>query len=87
MQVGSFGSVVLVKRKHVKSDRLYAMKIIDKSQIKEKNLLQTDLIEKMLCHVPNPFLVEVVHTFQNSHKIYIVMEYVEGGDLYYYLAH
>lgn len=44
LEVGSFGSVVLVKRKHVKSDRLFAMKIIDKSQIREKNLLQTDLI-------------------------------------------
>lgn len=78
--------MVLVKRKHVKCDKLYAMKIIDKSRIKEKNLLQTDLIEKVLCQAHHPYLVNVIYTFQNPHKIYIVMEYVEGGDLYYYLA-
>jgi hypothetical protein len=39
---GSFGSVVMVKRKNSKSDKVYAMKIIDKGQIKETNLLQTD---------------------------------------------
>jgi serine/threonine protein kinase len=79
--------VVLVKRKNTKSDKLFAMKIIDKKQIKEKNLLQTDYIEKVICTSDNPFLVRMLNTFQNQHKIYIVMEYVDGGDLYYYLSH
>ena len=38
---GSFGSVVLVQRKNTPGDKLYAMKVIDKSQIRENNLLQT----------------------------------------------
>lgn len=79
--------MVLVKRKNIKTDKVYAMKIIDKKQIKEKNLLQTDYIEKVICTSNNPFLVRILNTFQNEHKIYIVMEYVDGGDLYYYLAH
>lgn len=51
------------------------------------NLLQTDYIEKVLGASHNPFLAQVHSIFQNQQKIYIIMEFVEGGDLYYYLAH
>lgn len=33
----------------------------------------------------NDFLVKIIETFQNTKKVYIVMEYIEPGDLYYYM--
>ena len=77
--------VVLVQRKNTPGDRLYAMKVIDKQQIRENNLLQTEIIEKVLAASQNDFLVKIIETFQNTRKIYIVMEYVQAGDLYYYM--
>lgn len=44
------------------------------------------MIEKTLSCTNNPYLVKVWCTFQNKQKIYIVMDYIERGDLYYYLA-
>ena len=61
------------------------MKIIDKTKIKEKNLLHTNRLENDIYPKKCPFLVPVYNVFQNARKVYLVMEYVETGDLCFYL--
>lgn len=55
--------------------------MIQKSKINEFNLLQTD----RLPHIrSNSFLVNIHETFQYNSNVYIVMEYLSKGDLYFY---
>ena len=77
---GSFGNVVLAEDKE--NHNQYAMKIIEKSKIKEFNVLQCELIRKISVQ---ELFVTVRETFQNENKIYIVMEYLPRGDIYFYL--
>jgi serine/threonine protein kinase len=72
--------VVLTKEKE--SNRLFAMKIIDKKKISELNVMQCELLGKI---GRQEFLVGIRETFQNQANIYLVMEYLPMGDLYYYL--
>ncbi len=58
------------------------MKVIDKSKIKEVNVLQCKLIEQI---DNKDFLVTIRETFQNQNNIYIIMEYLPKGDIYFYL--
>jgi serine/threonine protein kinase len=58
------------------------MKIIEKIKIKEFNVLQSNIIQKIS---ENDLFVKIRETFQNETKIYIVMEYLPRGDIYYYL--
>ena len=57
------------------------MKIIPKSKINEVNLLQSKLIPAIRGH---SFLTHIVELFQNEQNVYIVMEYLAKGDLYFY---
>jgi serine/threonine protein kinase len=60
----------------------YTMKIIEKIKIKEFNLLQCQVIKEIS---QNDLFVKIRETFQNEKKIYIVMEFLPRGDIYYYL--
>ena len=61
------------------------MKIIDKSKIKEEILLQSTYLQTGVALDYSPFVTKILYVFQNKANIYIVMEYVPGQDLYYYL--
>lgn len=77
---GAFGCVVLAEEKE--SGRLFAMKIIEKSKIREFNVLQCELMQRI---GRQDFLVGIRETFQNQSRVYIIMEYLPKGDLYFYL--
>lgn len=61
------------------------MKIIDKSKIKEEILLQSPYLQTGVALDDSPFVTKILYVFQNKTNIYIVMEYIPGQDLYYYL--
>lgn len=67
---GAFGSVVLAEEKTTR--RQYAMKVIDKSKIKEFNVLQSGVMQKLSLGNPE-MLVPIKETFQNKNYIYIIM--------------
>eukprot|EP01139_Manchomonas_bermudensis_P005105 Amastigsp_a174663_523.p1 type:complete len:474 gc:universal Amastigsp_a174663_523:137-1558(+) len=78
---GAFGTVYQVKSKH--SETVYAMKEISKSAIIKKGELEHTLAEReILLRAQNPFVVELYYTFQTEKKLYFVMEFVPGGELY-----
>lgn len=78
---GSFGRVHLVQSKH--NQRFYAVKVLKKAQVvKMKQVEHTNDERRMLQEVKHPFLITLWGTFQDSKNIYMVMDFVEGGELF-----
>ena len=81
---GSFGEVLLVRLKA--NQKLYAMKILDKLTLKQRKQeihtrTERDLMVKINC----PFIVNIKSAFQDESKLYIVSEFLQGGDLFFHL--
>jgi len=82
---GSFGKVMLV-RKH-DSGHVYAMKVLQKDHIrKRKQVLNTRTERDILVRVRHPFIVGLKYAFQTSDKLYFVMDYCPGGELFFHLG-
>jgi protein kinase A len=78
---GSFGRVHLVQSKH--NSRFYAVKVLKKAQVvKMKQVEHTNDERRMLQQVKHPFLITLWGTFQDSKNLYMVMDFVEGGELF-----
>jgi len=78
---GSFGRVHLVQSKH--NQRFYAVKVLKKAQVvKMKQVEHTNDERRMLQKVKHPFLITLWGTFQDSKNLYMVMDFVEGGELF-----
>ncbi|CAG8656196.1 12636_t:CDS:2, partial [Dentiscutata heterogama] len=78
---GSFGRVHLVQSKH--NNKYYAMKVLKKSEVvRLKQVEHTNNEKHILEQVQHPFLVNLWGTFQDSCNLYMVMDYVVGGELF-----
>ncbi|KAG6323758.1 hypothetical protein E4U22_005345 [Claviceps purpurea] len=78
---GSFGRVHLVQSKH--NQRFYAIKVLKKAQVvKMKQVEHTNDERRMLSDVKHPFLITLWGTFQDWRSLYMVMDFVEGGELF-----
>lgn len=78
---GSFGRVHLVQSKH--NQRFYAVKVLKKAQVvKMKQVEHTNDERRMLADVKHPFLITLWGTFQDIKNLYMVMDFVEGGELF-----
>ena len=78
---GSFGRVHLVQSKH--NQRFYAVKVLKKAQVvKMKQVEHTNDERRMLSDVKHPFLITLWGTFQDWKSLYMVMDFVEGGELF-----
>lgn len=78
---GSFGQVYLVE--HKTSGKEYAMKILIKDKMKENDLVENSKVERIiLSKLSFPFIVDLKYSFQSSTKLFLVTEYVSGGDLH-----
>eukprot|EP01127_Copromyxa_protea_P015498 TRINITY_DN4467_c0_g2_i1.p1 TRINITY_DN4467_c0_g2~~TRINITY_DN4467_c0_g2_i1.p1 ORF type:complete len:421 (+),score=79.80 TRINITY_DN4467_c0_g2_i1:66-1328(+) len=82
---GSFGKVLLVRKKD--TQRVFAMKILNKKIIIERNEVEHTKSEKsILTKLDFPFLVKMHYAFQTEEKLYFVMDYICGGELFYHLT-
>lgn len=78
---GSFGRVHLVRSRH--NGRFYAVKVLNKEKvIKMKQVEHTNSEREMLVRVRHPFLVNLWGTFQDVNNLYMVMDFVAGGELF-----
>lgn len=78
---GSFGRVHLVRSVH--NGRYYAIKVLKKQQVvKMKQVEHTNDERRMLKLVEHPFLIRLWGTFQDSSSLFMVMDYIEGGELF-----
>ncbi len=83
---GAHGKVVLCERKFGEK-KLFAMKILKKMTIIEKNQLEHTKAEQIvLSHVNHPFLVSLKYSFQTNEKLYFIMEFMKGGELFQHLT-
>jgi hypothetical protein len=82
---GTFGRVKLVR--HVPTGRALALKVLQKAQIvafgQQKNVLNE---RNVLLAVDHPFVLKLESTAQDEHCLYMLLEYVQGGELFAYLA-
>lgn len=78
---GSFGRVHLVQSKH--NQRFYAVKVLKKAQVvKMKQVEHTNDERRMLQRCKHPFLITLWGTFQDAKNLYMVMDFIEGGELF-----
>ncbi|XP_027091413.2 probable serine/threonine protein kinase IRE4 isoform X1 [Coffea arabica] len=78
---GAFGKVYLA-RKRTTGD-LFAIKVLKKMDMLRKNDIDRILAERnILITVRNPFVVRFFYSFTSTDHLYLVMEYLNGGDLY-----
>eukprot|EP01114_Cavostelium_apophysatum_P023666 TRINITY_DN898_c0_g1_i1.p1 TRINITY_DN898_c0_g1~~TRINITY_DN898_c0_g1_i1.p1 ORF type:complete len:439 (-),score=184.56 TRINITY_DN898_c0_g1_i1:98-1414(-) len=81
---GSFGKVMQVRKKD--TGQIYAMKVLDKKHILEHNEVEHTLAEKhILQKLHHPFLVNLNYSFQTEDKLYFILDYVNGGELFFHL--
>ena len=81
---GSFGKVLLVRSK--RDHKVYALKILMKSRVlARKQVEHTRSERKILEEIDHPFLCRLEFAFQTEGKLYIGMEFLAGGPLFYHL--
>ena len=81
---GSFGDVVLVRLKANK--KVYAMKILNKHLLKVKRQQEHTRTERdLMVKINSPFVANIKTAFQDESKLYIVSEFMQGGDMFYHM--
>ncbi|XP_031334765.1 ribosomal protein S6 kinase 2 beta isoform X1 [Photinus pyralis] len=80
---GSFGKVFLV-RKVVGADAgtLYAMKVLKKATLKVRDRHRTKMERNILVDVGHAFIVKLHYAFQTAGKLYLILDFLRGGDLF-----
>ena len=82
---GTFGKVVMCREKG--SGEILAMKILKKDVIVAKDEIAHTLTEnRVLQTTKHPFLTCLKYSFQTNDRLCFVMEYVNGGELFFHLS-
>jgi serine/threonine protein kinase len=80
--IGRGGSAVVWLVRDRIDAALYAMKIINKfSIIVNEQADSVNSERNVLASLENPWVVKLFYSFQDSENLYLVMEFVQGGDL------
>merc|ERR1719229_2220963 len=68
------------------SGEIYAMKVLKKKELaKRKQVVHTQTERKVLAGVENPFIVSLRFSFQSDAKLYMVLDFFNGGELFFHL--
>uniref|UniRef100_A0A671Q9A5 Serine/threonine-protein kinase greatwall n=1 Tax=Sinocyclocheilus anshuiensis TaxID=1608454 RepID=A0A671Q9A5_9TELE len=77
---GAFGKVYLARKKC--NSKLYAVKVVKKADMVDKNMIDQMRAERdALALSKSPFIVHLFYSLQTATKVYLVMEYLIGGDV------
>ena len=77
---GGFASVVLMENSLTKMK--HAVKAISKLNINEKKIDMISREKKILKELNNQFIVKLHYNFQDPLNYYLILDYIDGGDLY-----
>jgi serine/threonine protein kinase len=82
---GSFGKVMQVRKRD--TGRVYAMKVLTKSNIIKRNQVEHTRTERnVLGRIVHPFIVGLNYAFQTQDKLFLVLDYCSGGELFFHLG-
>ncbi|KAI8081150.1 kinase-like domain-containing protein [Thamnidium elegans] len=83
---GAYGKVMLCR--HIESGILYAMKVLKKASlfVHAKNAEHTKAERQILEEVGHPFIVQLYYAFQTNDRLYLILEYATGGELFTHMA-
>lgn len=80
---GSFGKVFLVRKIEGRdSGALYAMKVLKKATLKVKDRVRSTNERNILADVEHAFIVKLHYAFQTPGKLYLILDFLRGGDLF-----
>ncbi|CEM37945.1 unnamed protein product [Vitrella brassicaformis CCMP3155] len=83
---GTFGRVRVVKFKGNPDRTPMALKILKKSEvIRLKQVEHVKAEKQILTMIEHPFIVNLLSTFQDDKRLFMLMEYINGGELFSYL--
>lgn len=83
---GAFAKVYQVRKKG--TSEIYAMKVMRKDKIMEKNHAEYMKAEReILTKIEHPFVVQLRYSFQTKYRLYLVLDFVNGGHLFFQLYH
>ena len=80
---GAFATVRLAK--HIKTNKIVAIKILEKEKLKEIDKIRLNREIKILKKVRHPNIVNLYNVINAKKEIYIIMEYVQGIELISYI--
>ncbi|KAI9336517.1 kinase-like domain-containing protein [Obelidium mucronatum] len=83
---GGYGKVFLVRKKATQT--IYAMKVLKKATlvIHTKTVEHTKNERTILSQLTHPFIVKLHYAFQTPEKLYLILQYAPGGELFSHLA-
>lgn len=82
---GTFGKVILVCKKD--TGKNYAMKILKKTMVfAKKQVEHTKAERQVLGAFQHPFLMGLRFAFQTPVRLYLVMDFFRGGELFFHLS-
>lgn len=82
---GGYGKVFLVRKTAAKDcGKIFAMKVLKKATIvrNAKDTAHTKAERNILEGVKHPFIVDLIYAFQTGEKLYLILEYLCGGELF-----
>uniref|UniRef100_A0AAY4CBY5 Ribosomal protein S6 kinase n=1 Tax=Denticeps clupeoides TaxID=299321 RepID=A0AAY4CBY5_9TELE len=82
---GGYGKVFQVRKvSGVTSGKIFAMKVLKKAMIvrNAKDTAHTKAERNILEEVKHPFIVDLMYAFQTGGKLYLILEYLSGGELF-----
>ncbi|CAK8543375.1 unnamed protein product [Lathyrus sativus] len=83
---GAFAKVYQVRKKG--TSEIFAMKVMRKDKIMEKNHAEYMKAEReILTKIEHPFIVQLRYSFQTKYRLYLVLDFVNGGHLFFQLYH
>ena len=73
--------------KHKTTGKYFAIKVLQKKSIVKRNEVKHIMAERnvLLKNLKHPFLVGLHYSFQTGNKLYFVLDYVNGGELFFHL--
>ncbi|KAM5195004.1 ribosomal protein S6 kinase alpha-6 isoform 2-T3 [Hipposideros larvatus] len=80
---GSFGKVFLVRKKTgPDAGHFYAMKVLKKAALKVRDSIRSKMERDILVEVNHPFIVKLHYAFQTEGKLYLILDFLRGGDVF-----
>jgi serine/threonine protein kinase len=85
IRISTTGKVFLVRE--IKTATIYALKVLRKDNIIKRNQVEHTKTERsVLGYVKHPFIVGMNMAFQSKDKLYFVLDYCAGGELFFHLG-